>query len=182
MIEKVFNAVDFLLSFICSKIRYGKRINLSGLGRVSRKAKITIKNNGTIEFKKGTRICEYSSISSDGGTIVFGENVGINRNTIISCHGKISIGKGTLIAPNVCIFDHNHRFNTSGLSSGYSVGDVSIGDNCWIGANVTILKNTRIGDGCIIGAGCVVSGDIPAHTLVKSNRELAITVIEPREK
>lgn len=182
MFEKFFNVVDFLLSLISNKMQYGKRINLSGIGRVSRKAKITIRNNGTIALSKGTRICEYSSISSDGGTVVFGENVGINRNTIVSCHGKIYIGKGTLIAPNVCIYDHDHKFDYNGLREGYSVGEVSIGNNCWIGANVTILKNTRIGDGCIIGAGCIVSGEIPAHSLVKSNRELTIIVIEPREK
>lgn len=174
MFEKVFNAIDYFLSYISNKIRYGKRLYLSGIGRISRKAKITIKNNGTIELCKGTRICEYSSISADGGTIFLGDNVGINRNSIISCHGKISIGKGTLIAPNVCIFDHNHKFNTRGLSSGYSVGDVVIGDNCWIGANVIILKNTRIGDGCIIGAGCVIKGVIPAHSIVKGNREFDI--------
>lgn len=36
-------------------------------------------------------------------------------------------------------------------------GDVVIGDNCWIGNNVTILDGARIGDNCKIFPGAVVS-------------------------
>ena len=35
---------------------------------------------------------------------------------------------------------------------------ISIGKNCWIGANTVILKGTVIGDNCVIGAGSVISG------------------------
>ena len=98
----------------------------------------------------------------------------------MSSHGEIDIGKGTLFAPYVCIYDHNHKFNENGLTEGYSVGKITIGENCWIGVSTTILKDTIIGDGCIIGAGCVISGEIPPYSIVKSYRELSITKIESR--
>lgn len=38
------------------------------------------------------------------------------------------------------------------------VDQISIGNHCWIGHGVTILKNTIIPDDCIIGYNAVVSG------------------------
>ena len=53
-----------------------------------------------------------------------------------------------------------------------SLGEVIIGDNCWIGSNVILLKGAHIGDGCVIGAGCVISQTIPANTIVRNDQEL----------
>ncbi len=38
---------------------------------------------------------------------------------------------------------------------------VHIGNNCWLGASVTICPGVTIGDDCVIGAGSVVTRDIP---------------------
>ena len=38
---------------------------------------------------------------------------------------------------------------------------VTIGEDCWIGANVTILKGVTIGTGAVVAAGAVVNTDIP---------------------
>lgn len=39
---------------------------------------------------------------------------------------------------------------------------VHIGNDCWLGASVTVCPGVTIGDGCVIGAGSVVTRDIPA--------------------
>ena len=45
-------------------------------------------------------------------------------------------------------------------------GEVIIGDNCFIGFEALILKNTKIGDNVIIGArGVVTGGIIPSNTV-----------------
>ena len=103
--------------------------------------------------------------------MIIGNGVFINQNTVIAAHKKISIGEGTTIGPNVCIYDHDHRFGAQGIMPGYKEADVTIGNNVWIGANVVILRGTVIEDGCVIGAGCVVKGHIPAHSLVVTNRK-----------
>lgn len=180
MFKQIKNAITYGINTIILKTKYGKKIKLFGIRIISNRTKIIIRNQGSISFGKGSRLCEYSTISANGGTIIIGENVGINRNMIMSSHGRIEIGRGTLFAPNVCIYDHNHRFNENGLTEGYSVGKITIGENCWIGVNTTILKDTIIGDGCIIGAGCVVCGEIPPRSIVQSNRTLSITKIESR--
>ena len=47
---------------------------------------------------------------------------------------------------------------------------IEIGDDVWIGANVSILKGAHIGSGCIIATGSVVTaGDYPPQSLVAGN-------------
>ena len=46
-----------------------------------------------------------------------------------------------------------------------SAGKVSIGNNVYIGADVMILKGSKIGDNVIIGAKSLVSGDIPSDCI-----------------
>lgn len=43
---------------------------------------------------------------------------------------------------------------------------VSIGNDVWIGAKVTIIGGLKIGDGAIIAAGSVVTKDVPAYAVV----------------
>ena len=42
-------------------------------------------------------------------------------------------------------------------------GDTVIGNDVWIGQNVTILPEVHIGDGAAIGANSVVGSDIPPY-------------------
>ena len=46
---------------------------------------------------------------------------------------------------------------------------LSIGDNVWIGGNVTILLGVKINQGAIIGAGSVVTHDIPPYVIAAGN-------------
>lgn len=41
-----------------------------------------------------------------------------------------------------------------------------MGDNVWIGANVSVLPGVSIGSNTIIGAGSVVNKDIPDGVIV----------------
>lgn len=47
----------------------------------------------------------------------------------------------------------------------YSKGPVVLGDNVWIGQNVSVMPDVVIGEGCIIGANSVVTHDIPAFSI-----------------
>ena len=48
-------------------------------------------------------------------------------------------------------------------------GNTIVGNDVWIGENVTILPGVHIGDGAIIGANSVVSKDIPAYSISAGN-------------
>lgn len=104
-----------------------------------------------------------------GSVLNIGSNVSFNNNCTLTCRGKISIGDDTNIGPNCAIFDHDHDYRSSNRKGNYKVGSIAIGKNVWIGANVTILKDSAIGDNCVIGAGSVVKGIYCDNTLIAGN-------------
>ncbi len=46
---------------------------------------------------------------------------------------------------------------------------VKIGDNCWIGADVTFLPGVTVGNNCVIGAKSVVTRDIRDGVIAVGN-------------
>jgi len=172
--------VRVVLKGIFYKIKYGKSLQWNGMLRCSNLSEIKILK-GKLNIGKGFDMKPGSYIAIvNGGIMSIGDNVSVNRNTILVCHDNISIGDCCAIGPNVLIYDHDHTFSIKGMEKGYKTAPVEIGKNCWIGAGTIILRGTHIGEGCIIGAGTVVKGNIPAHSLVKAegNRHLIIAPIK----
>ncbi|AZO94602.1 Vat family streptogramin A O-acetyltransferase [Halocella sp. SP3-1] len=48
-------------------------------------------------------------------------------------------------------------------------GDTVIGNDVWIGQNVTIMPGIEVGDGAIIAAGSIVTKDVSPYTIVGGN-------------
>lgn len=48
-------------------------------------------------------------------------------------------------------------------------GDTIVGNDVWIGQNVTVMPAVHIGDGAIIGANSVVAKDIPPYSVAVGN-------------
>lgn len=69
-----------------------------------------------------------------------------------------------------CIIGYNTTILThEHLIKEYRLGDVAIGSNVMIGANTTILPGVAIGDGAVVAAGSVVYKDVPAGAFVGGN-------------
>jgi lipopolysaccharide O-acetyltransferase len=108
--------------------------------------------------------------------IIIGDNVSISRWSHISAIDYIEIGARTLVGSNVIITDHNHGFYRGCKQSSPGVapalrtlgggGPVIIGENVWIGDNVTIIGPVNVGDGAILGANAVVNRDVMPETIV----------------
>jgi acetyltransferase-like isoleucine patch superfamily enzyme len=50
-----------------------------------------------------------------------------------------------------------------------SKGDVTIGNDVWIGQGAVILSGVSVGDGAVIGARAVVSKDVASYAVVAGN-------------
>ena len=96
-----------------------------------------------------------------------------NNNVSVTAMNKVRIGNKCTFGNNVVIVDHDHDINAG---KGFSVGEVHIGENVWVGANVVILKDTYIGNNAVIGAGSVVKGKIAQNAICVSKGSLAQVV------
>ncbi len=140
-------------------------------------------NNGKMKLGRISAEANVHLVSW-GGMLTIGKGCSFNRNTIVAARKQIKIGNGTLVGPNVCIYDHDHAFGPDGvIKDRMNYGAVTIGNNVWIGAGTIILRGATIGDNCVIGAGCVISGSIPPYSLVTSeSRNIKIRSLQKQQK
>ena len=103
-----------------------------------------------------------------GRHIRLGKGCYINVNCNFIDDGLITIGDATMFGPGVSIATVGHPIRPD--LRGYMYCDhVTIGNNCWIGANSVICPGVTIGDNTVIGAGSVVTKDIPANVVAAGN-------------
>lgn len=164
------------------KIIYYKNIKAS-IFSLQANSKIEVYNKkAKINIGKFVFIRKNASFRIDfDGVLQIGNNVFINDNCNINCVSRITIGKNTKIAPNVCINDHDHNYKKN-TSDHLVRGEVTIGDNVWIGSNVVILRNTHIGDNVVVAAGSVVKGTVPPNTIFINKRESEFKPIKSDNK
>ncbi|MDQ0664709.1 acetyltransferase-like isoleucine patch superfamily enzyme [Arthrobacter ulcerisalmonis] len=101
--------------------------------------------------------------------VAIGNNVFINRGVIITAPAPINIGNDVLIGPYTVINSANHRFEEAGKrirEQGHDLSPVTLADDVWLGARVTIVAGVTIGEGAVVGAGAVVTRDVPANAIV----------------
>lgn len=131
-----------------------------------------------VEIRSFCQISLHKRYSFQGGikefapAIKIGNNCDFGMYNTINCCNKISIGDNFLSGKNVTINDSSHGvFDKLQLTIApkqrplYSKGEITIGQNVWIGDNVVILGGVTIGEGAIIAANAVVISDIPAYSL-----------------
>ena len=118
---------------------------------------IEISPTSTIEL--GTDVTFRSFVSlevANNAKLTLGNRVFFNDHCTIRCGKEIEIGKDTMFGDGVRIFDHNHKYSNYHIEKiQFTADKITIGNNCWIGTNVVILKGVTIGDNVIIGANHV---------------------------
>ena len=114
-----------------------------------------------------------------GCNTYFGRFSGANFNFTCLDVCPVHIGDNVLIGPNVTLATPMHpllpeernirqRANGSFYNLEYAK-PITIGNDCWLAANVVVCGGVTIGDGSVIGAGSVVTRDIPSHSLAVGN-------------
>lgn len=84
-----------------------------------------------------------------------------------------------MLGPRVGLYTAGHPLdskvrNVDQLEFG---SPIVIGDNVWLGANVSILPGVTIGDSTVVGFGAVVTKDLPANSLAVGNPAKVIKTI-----
>ena len=116
-------------------------------------------------------IVEVSSpFSKIPGRLIIGEKAIIGSGANIrAAGGKISIGRNSMLAQQVSLIASNHVISSAkpyrDLPWDESKVGISIEENVWIGAGVTVLPGCKIGKNSVVGAGSVVTKNIPANEI-----------------
>lgn len=123
----------------------------------------------------------YTKYLRKQGIVILGKPKFISNDVYFdgTDYTKISIGDNVTISREVMLLTHDYSITTALASIGEKIGrhegelyflkNITIGNNCFIGARVSILPGTTIGDNVIIGACSVVKGDIPSDSIIVGN-------------
>lgn len=108
--------------------------------------------------------CDY------GYNISVGENFYANHNLIILDGNRVSFGDNVFIAPSCTFSTAGHPLDKERRNKGLEYAHpITVGDDVWFGANVTVLPGVKIGSNVVIGAGSLVNKDIPDGSLAFGN-------------
>lgn len=119
----------------------------------------------------------HTHIELTGNFRFLGKGMRVGNNVGLGSHGHfgsgmgfVEIGDNTIFGNYVSIHPENHNYSDFSIpireQGVNSKGGVYIGQNCWIGAKVTILDDTHVGNNCIIAAGAVVKGHFPDDVII----------------
>lgn len=104
-----------------------------------------------------------------GGTIEIGEDCSVNAYSVLLGGGDLRVGNKTRIAPHTVIVPSNHVFSDPDMpikDQGLERLGITIEEDVWIGAGVSVLDGVVLGQGCVVGAGAVVTKSVPPSTVV----------------
>ena len=103
----------------------------------------------------------------DGTKLHVGDHFLANYNVTILDIREVYIGNYVMIGPNTLISTVGHPISPKGRRNHLGIArPVKIGNDVWIGANVTILPGVTIGNNVVVAAGAVVSKDVPDNCIV----------------
>ena len=96
----------------------------------------------------------------------FGEGVFVNHGCYFMDGGGITVGDHVFIGPFCGFYTAAHPLTYRERNQGLELAKpIRIGNDCWFGANVSVMPGVTVGSGCVIAAGSVVTEDIPDNSL-----------------
>jgi len=121
--------------------------------------------------------------SSDHCVISIGDRVSVVGSFVISAAKEVIIEDDVLIARNVYISDHSHRYHDTFMpiqSQGIDkIAPVIVKQGSWLGQNCVIGPGVSVGVGSVVGANSFVNRDIPDYSVAAGSPAKMIKTFGP---
>ena len=152
-----------------SQISVGRTLILGDYVEINTLSKHGVRIGDNVSIQKNTIIECTGVIRNLGEGLVIGNNTGIAQGAFIQVRGKVVIGNDVIFGPNVSIFSETHNFDDPNIPvhlQGETRKGVTIEDGAWIGTRAVILDGITVGRNSIVAAGAVVTKDVPPGAIV----------------
>jgi hypothetical protein len=136
---------------------------------------VRLEGEGRIEIGSYVYIARGDWIQSlpDGdnssSALVIGDYTSFAGPCVISAMRSVVLEHHVLLASNVYISDHSHRYDNTGVpikNQGVTrIAPVLVRTGAWIGNNAVICPGVTIGKGAVVGANSVVNKDVPDFSI-----------------
>ncbi|MBQ6226487.1 MAG: galactoside O-acetyltransferase [Bacteroidaceae bacterium] len=152
------------------------------ISRIINKINLILENKRYHNLASGV-VIPHDVIVSVPDNLIMLEGSEIEPGTVIlNNHSKVIFGKYSGSGPNLTIIAGNHMSIVGKFlmqvtdedkkeldPNGQQDQDVVIGEDVWLGANVTLLNGVHIGRGAVVAAGSVIRTKIPPYAIVAGN-------------
>ena len=135
--------------------RIGYNIGNHLEGSLNLQGKIIV-NGGGIDIGQGCNISVRQ-----GAILELAENLAVTGLTNIHVYHCVKIGKHTMISWNVHVHDTDYHYFIKEDKIFSRDRTISIGENVWIGHEVTITKGSQIPSNCIVASYSLVNCSFP---------------------
>ena len=153
------------------KLKLNAKINRIKIGdnvQIFGEIDIRTRENGSIFIDDNSKIdhnCRF--VAAREGKIYIGKNTNIAAGAMFNGGGDLIVGENCIFGPRN-IFnanEHNFKKDLNINEQGFTHKAISMGDDCWTGANVVVAKGVSISDKSIVGANSFVNKDTEENSI-----------------
>jgi acetyltransferase-like isoleucine patch superfamily enzyme len=150
------------------KLRWRGRLKTDGLCFVGPGVKLEISRGAVIRLGRWCWIGHGTKIRAHEGEVTIGAKSVLGQECTISAFQSVTIGRECIVADRVMMIDFDHgvvEVERPIRLQGIYKRNVRVGNNCWIGYGVCILRGVTIGDNSVVGTSAVVTANLPADSV-----------------
>ena len=142
----------------------GRRLRTDGIAFIGPNVTLQIAKRARVELGRWSWLGHGTKIRCHEGVVSIGAKTVLGQECAISAYQHVSIGRECVIADRVMLIDFDHgvvEVDRPVRLQGIYKRDVRVGNNCWIGYGVCVLRGVTVGNNCVLGTSAVVTHDVP---------------------
>ncbi len=151
--------------------------------KICRRTRIDVLPFQSFAIGNYSTVEDFATINNGVGAVQIGNNSRIGMGNVII--GPVKIGDNVILAQNIVMSGLNHKYTNVHLPiylQGETTAQITVEDDCWIGANVVITAGVTIGEHSVVAGGSVVTKNVQPYSVVAGNPAKMVKQYNPLSK